>query len=499
MSTRPRRRPGTARAIPLTCRASNRLGACLLALALPAATGAAVPADVPAAAVDAVFAAWNRADTPGCAVSVLHDGQPLHRQGHGMASLELGAPIRPDTVFYIASVSKQFTAAAIALLAEDGALALDDDVRRYVPELPDYRASVDGRPITVAHLVHHTSGLRDYLTLASLAGHDVGDSLPLARALDLIARQQTLNFAPGSEYLYSNSNYLLMALIVERVSGQSLRAFADARIFAPLGMRHTAFHDDATRIVPRRATGHTGDAQRGYAQLRSGYALVGDGGLMTSVDDLQAWERNFHANRLGKGEPGLIERLTTPARLDDGTPIDYAFGLVASDYRGLPTIAHGGSFLAYRAQMLRFPTEAFAIFVLCNADSAEPDRYAREIADLYLADRFAVPPPAPDERTGGEPAPSSAPLPDLREAARALAGDYRSAELDTTYRLRMEDDALVARAGYSAPVTWRLLDADRAEARGAQIRVRRRAGGEIEGFELDAGRVRGLRFERLHD
>lgn len=462
-------------------------------LSLVAGSTAAAPgalADVPASAIDAVFADWNHTDTPGCAVSVLDHGKVLFQRGYGMASLELDVPISPETVFYIASTSKQFTAVSIALLARDGKLSLDDDVRRYVPELPDY-----GKTITVSHLVHHTSGLRDYLGLSGLAGHDVADSLPLQQALDLITAQKALNFVPGAEYLYSNSNYLLMTVIAERVSGMSLREFAQQRIFGPLGMSQTQFYDDTTRIVPKRTIGHTRNDDGSWSLLRTSYALVGDGGLLTSVKDMEAWERNFLDNRIGGGAE-LLTQITTPGKLDDGKPITYGFGLIADTYRGLPTVAHGGSFLAYKADMLRFPQQQFAVHVLCNAGVATPDRYSRRIADLYLAKQFTAPVPTPPARRTPAQAKQALATPAQRAA---VAGDYRSDELNVVYHVRLKDGQLMTSAGYLPAVPLRLLDADRAEIEDASVRFTRDGSGKIEGFVLDAGRERGMRFERLPD
>lgn len=462
----------------------------LLLFALPAAIQAAVAAaPVPAQRVDAVFAEWDRRDSPGCAATVVDDGKQVYRKGFGMASLELDVPIAPETVFYIASTSKQFAAASIALLAEQGRLALDDDVRKYVPELPDY-----GHTITVSHLVHHTSGLRDYLGLSSLAGRSAADSFPQALALRMIARQKATNYPPGSEYLYSNSNYFLLSLIVERVSGQSLREYADAHIFKPLGMARTQFYDDPERIVHGRTIGHTGNAKDGWKLQRTNFALVGDGGLLTTVDDLVQWERNFLDNRLGRGGPGLIRRLTRPGTLDDGKPIEYGFGLMMSRYRGLPTVSHGGSFLAYKADMLRFPEQRLGIFVLCNADAADPGRMSRAIADLYLADRFTEPAPAEPER---RPPPAAAATgtvgPQQRER---LAGRYYSEELDAFYTLAAAGDGLDVRVGDNPPQRWQVQGPDLAGQGWMQAHFTRDAGGAVDGFRLDAGRVKGLRFER---
>ena len=447
--------------------------------------------------VDAVFAEWNRKDSPGCAVTVVDDGKQIYRKGFGMASLELDAPITPQTVFYIASTSKQFAAAAIALLAEQGRLSLDDDVRQYVPELPQYQ-----RTITVSQLIHHTSGLRDYLGLSELAGRSSADRFPQQLALRMIARQRATNFTPGSEHGYSNTNYFLLSVIVERVSGQTLRAFSDTHLFKPLGMRHTQFYDDPERIVPGRTIGHTGNAQEGWRLFRTNYALVGDGGLLTTVDDLAQWERNFLDNQLGKNKKEFIRRLTTPGKLDNGKVTDYAFGLNIGHYRGLPTVSHGGSFLAYNADMLRFPEQRLGIYVLCNADAADPHEMSQAIADLYLAHAFTE--PAPMSGTSDEESSDESKDDEEQNSARAisaqqraqLAGRYYSAELDALYTLSASENGIDVQVGDNPADSYQIQGPDRIGDDYRTARFSRDASGRIDGFVLDAGRVQGLRFER---
>jgi len=347
--------------------------------------------DPPAAAIDSIFARYDRTTTPGCALGVYRDDRIVYARGYGMADLNQGIPIGPSTVFYIASTSKQFAAMSIALLAEEGKIALTDPVRKWVPELPAYADR-----ITIANLVHHTSGIRDYLGLWALSGRGVADEIPQEVALDLIARQRALDFEPGSQYSYSNSGYLLLSEIVRRASGKSLRDYAAARIFEPLGMTSTQFHDDNTRIVPRRAEGYQPSGPGQFQIVRTSFALVGDGGLLTSIEDLLKWDANFYRNRLGRGGPDLIRQVTTPpsAPLADGSPQQYAFGLMPGKYRGLDVVQHGGSFIGFRAELIRFPSEHFSVAVLCNDYTASPDQLAQRVADRYLADRFPATPTA---------------------------------------------------------------------------------------------------------
>jgi CubicO group peptidase (beta-lactamase class C family) len=336
--------------------------------------------------VDSLFAEWDRADSPGCALGIIEDGQLIHKRGYGMATLEHDVPITSRTVFRIASTSKQFTATCIALLVEQGRIALDDDIRKYLPELSEY-----GYPITIRHLVHHTSGLRDYIELMELAGMHDQDFYTDDEVLEMLARQKALNFAPGEEYLYSNTGYYLLGVIVRRASGQSLRAFAEENVFRPLGMANTHFHDDHTEIVPQRATGYSPNAEKGKGGYRideTTLDIVGDGSVFTTVEDLSLWDRNFYRNRLGQGRDALIQQILTPGTLNNGDPLNYAFGLVIGDYKGLRMISHSGGFVGFRAEMIRFPEQKLSVICLANLSTIEPTRLARQVADIYLADQL---------------------------------------------------------------------------------------------------------------
>src|SRR5688572_28336545 len=245
-------------------------------------------ADSTRARVDSVFRDYDRTDSPGCALGIYRDGRIVYARGYGMANLELAVAISPQTIFDIGSTSKQFAAFAIGLLAQDGKLSLDDPIRKHIPELGDY---ADG--ITVGDLVHHTSGLRDYLGLMALAGYGFDDVTDDREALRLIVKQNAANFPPNSEWLYSNSGYFLLSQVVKRVSGQTLRGFAQTRIFNPLGMTATHFHDDHTMIIPGRATGYSPGAAGGYTIEMSGFEQTGDGAVNTSIEELFRWDQNW--------------------------------------------------------------------------------------------------------------------------------------------------------------------------------------------------------------
>jgi CubicO group peptidase (beta-lactamase class C family) len=333
--------------------------------------------------VDKLFSQWDKKDSPGCALAIIKDGKIIYKRGYGMADLERDVPITSKSVFDIASTSKQFVAMSIALLAEEGKLSLDDDIRKHIPEMPDY-----GNKITLRHLLHHTSGIRDYCELMYLAAMPFENDYPEAQIIELIARQKALNFIPGDKHLYSNSGYFLLGEIVKRVSGKSLNEFTKEKIFEPLDMKITHFYDDFTRVVKNRAIGYFPKKEGGYGIAVYLFDLVGDGGLLTSVEDLFLWDQNFYHNKLGKQGQKLIEQLLTPGTLNDGKKLDYAFALGIGEYKGLKMVSHGGSWAGYRSQLLRFPGQQFSVICLSNLAAFNPTAMAKKVADIYLADHF---------------------------------------------------------------------------------------------------------------
>jgi CubicO group peptidase (beta-lactamase class C family) len=358
--------------------------------------GPAKAADAPnlASRVDAIFADYAKPGSPGCALAVVQDGRIVHEKGYGLASVEHGVPITPKTVFDIGSTSKQITAASILLLVQDGKLSLDDDVHKLVPELPDY-----GAPVTIRHLLHHTSGLRDYINVMALGGINFEDWTNDDDALAALVRQKTLDFRPGEEHSYSNSGYFLLSVIVKRASGKSLREYAQERIFTPLAMTSTRFLDDHTEIIPGRATAYGPKPGGGFRVEMSNWEQTGDGSVQTTVEDLAKWDQNFYTPKVGG--PWLIEQLQTTGTLNNGEKITYARGLAVDEYRSLRRVQHGGGWAGYRAQLTRFPDEKVSVITLCNLGSTNPTALSLQVADLYLAEKLrpaeaaAVAPSAP--------------------------------------------------------------------------------------------------------
>jgi CubicO group peptidase (beta-lactamase class C family) len=428
--------------------------ATLLLIAFGPAAQSARAADVSASAIDKIFAPWDTTRSPGMVVAVIRDGQIIHQRGYGMANLEHDVPISPDTVFYIASTSKQFTAACIALLVRQGKISLDDEVRKYVAELPDY-----GKPLTIRHLVHHTAGTRDYLGLAGIAGRTTW-GLTLDDAIETIARQRELNFAPGDEFSYSNSGYGLMAEIVKRASGKTLREFSQEFIFKPLGMEHSVFRDDNTLVIKHRATGYD-PAGGGFRTNDAGIESVGSGNLWTTVGDLAKWDQNFYDEKLGKG---LTNDLLSTGKLNSGQALPYAFGLFVDEHRGLNRVQHGGAFAGFRTEMVRFPDQRLTVIVLSNLGSVNPTALANKVAELYLSDQMK-----PDEASA-----ETAVAKLSAEQLAAASGKYRDPRDGTIWPFDVSAGALKL----SRFVPWGV----KLEALEGQ---RFRTSGEFAGFEFE--------------
>lgn len=318
-------------------------------------------------------------DAPGAVVLVARGDTVLHQKAYGCADLERRVPLQPKSVFDIGSTSKQFTAACLLLLQQEGKLALRDAAKKHIAELPACCAGV-----TLRHLMLHTSGIPDYIGL--LAGgehkHDVEDKTTPDDALQAIAKVAQLEFAAGTKWAYSNSNYFLLSLVVERASGVSLAEFAQQRIFGPLGMASTHVHVDCTQLVPDRAFSFTRAAKGGWRWSFSNWEQAGDGAVMTTVGDLHKWSRNFTTGQVG-GD-ALRAAMGEPGTLDDGSKIDYGAGLVFLDLEGTPAIAHSGAWASYRAELLRVPSADLVVVCLCNRDDLDPAGMARKIARLVL-------------------------------------------------------------------------------------------------------------------
>ena len=333
------------------------------------------PSDTTASSIDRLFS-WITPEGPGCAVGVSRNAQLIYQRGFGLANLETNTPITPATIFQAASIAKQFTAMSVLLLAGEGKLSLDDDIRKFIPELPDY-----GSRITIRHLLTHTSGLRDFFEMLILArGRFEENRITEADMLDIVTRQKKLNFKPGEEYLYSNTGYALLEVIVKRASGQSLRDFAASWIFGPLGMANTQFRDDYTMLVPGRAEGY---ARRGSGWRSStpNYDVYGSTNLFSNVGDLLKWAANLDNPKIG--DTSMVRQMATSAMLPNGEATNYGLGLSLWNDRGTRVIEHEGGDPGFRSYLGRYPQYGLAIVVLCNTPS-NPVALGHSIASVYL-------------------------------------------------------------------------------------------------------------------
>ncbi|MCP3166435.1 serine hydrolase domain-containing protein [Myxococcus qinghaiensis] len=370
--------------------------------------------------VDAIFSPWSGKATPGCAVGVSRDGVLDYARGYGMANLEYALPLTPRSVFNLASISKQFTAFSVGLLAQEGKLSLDDDVRKYVPELPAF-----GKTITLAHLMHHTNGLREQGQLLTLAGWRGDDLSTEADVLWALTRQRGVNFEPGTEILYGNAAYTLQAVIVRRVSGKSLRDFANERLFKPLGMSDTGFQDDHNAITPRRATGYV-PSEGGWRISMPNTDNYGPGNLLSTIGDLLKWEQNLMDGRVGG--PALTAVMKTSGKLNSGIETGYGGGLHLGEHRGLRTVRHDGMASGFRTEAVLFPDQRLAIVVLCNGGSIDSTDLSWKVAEVYLGDLLK------------DTMPPAVALPEAELSA--LAGNYWSPLTDEVVRLEFKDGAL---------------------------------------------------------
>jgi CubicO group peptidase (beta-lactamase class C family) len=396
--------------------------------------------------VDRLFTQWDKPDSPGCALAIIQNGEIIYKHGYGMANLEYDIPISPNSVFDIASNSKQFTAMCIVLLARQNLLTLDDELQKHIPEIPHY-----SHPITLRHLSFHTSGLRDYLNLMDMSGIIGENSYLTEEIITLIARQQSLNFQPGTEQLYCNTGYFLLGEIVKRISGKSLRLFAEENIFAPLGMKNTHFHDDFREIVKNRADAYEPKENGGFQTSLSLMDDVGSGFLYTTIEDLLLWDRNFYHNILGSYGQDLIEEITTPGKLDNGEPISGAFGLQIGDRGGLKRIMHGGLWMGYRSQYIRFPAAHFSVVCLANLGTVNPTKLAFQVADLYLEDEYT--------QEVAKPIPRSVTSIDLPLTELQLrTGFYHNPTTGSIWELEIKDDKLMAK------VVWMYFQLDPIDA-----------------------------------
>lgn len=359
-------------------------GIAFLLLSSPASAQNPATADSLTRAADSLFARWDTT-TPGCAARVDLNGHPVFRRAYGMANLETSTPNTPRTVFLAASIAKQVTAMGVMLLVRDGRLSLDDEIHQFIPELPDY-----GVPITVRQLLTHTSGLRDYFELLILArGRFEEDRITQADFMDIVTRQKALNFTPGTEFLYSNTGFALLALIVQRVSGRPLATYAATEIFNALAMRDTRFLEHYSMLVPNRATGYRQEGAEWRLSFPN-YDVYGATNLFTTVDDLLAWSNNFADPRVADAQ--IIQAMSTRGVLANGDSIDYGFGLSIGTVQGRPVLEHEGSDPGFHGYLGRYPSDNLGVAVLCNTRSVDAVGLGHRLASLFLPDTPAQAP-----------------------------------------------------------------------------------------------------------
>ncbi len=326
--------------------------------------------------VDSLFNRYTTT-TPGCAVAIIKNGELIFKKGYGMANLEYNVPVSSSSIFHIASESKQYVAFCMLLLEQQGKLSIDDDIRKYLDYVPDF-----GKKITIRHLIHHTSGLRDQWQLLANAGWQLDDVITQEHVIKLISKQQRLNFDPGEEHLYCNTGYTLMAEIVKKTSGLSLREYTDKYIFKPLEMSNTHFHDDYRELVPNRTYSYSPKGLREYQHSVLSYSIVGATSLFTTVEDEAKWVMNYEHGKVGG--KGLLEKMHSPGILNSGKKLTYAFAISIDDYKGWKRIGHGGADAGYRTYACRFPEQQLGIIVFSNFSNANPNGLAMQTADLLL-------------------------------------------------------------------------------------------------------------------
>ncbi len=389
----------------------------------------AQPTPVQSRRADSLFAEFSVGDSPGLAVAVVRDGKVLFTNGYGLANLEHHIPITPSTVFDVASVSKQFAGLAVSMLVDEGRVSLSDDIRKYIPEL-----QVMERPITIDHLLHHTSGMRDWPGTLGVAGWRYDDVISFDQILNMAYHQSTLNFVPGAEYTYSNTGYNLLAEMVQRVTKTSFRAWTNEHLFRPLGMTSSVFRDDHTLVVPRRAYGYTRNADSSWRAVTNNLTALGSSSLMSSAEDMARWLINFDDARVGGAS--AMARARTRGILNDGSTIPYAFGISHGEYRGAATISHSGSWAGFVSYLVHFPTLKGGVVVLANTPRVNTARAALALADIFLGEALGS---VAANNGGAPPVPVEVPAPTLER----YAGVYRLGP-GWYVRIRQEGAALIA-------------------------------------------------------
>jgi len=458
---------------------------CLIGPAIAPPTAIMAQGSLPVARIDSVFADVDGPNTPGCALGIMKEGALVYSRGYGLARLDSRMPIGEETVFGIGSVSKQFVAAGILMASLQGHLSLDDDIRTWLPEFPEYES-----PITVRHLVHHSSGIRDLLQLQAVG--DLPEDMSLEEILALLARQRALNFPPGEQILYSNGGYALLELIIERATGLSVDDYLRAEFFVPLGMGHTQYGEEEGGVHGRAA---------GYRFAEGEYSEVvragGMAGILSNSGDMARWISALESDRMGP--PGFREAMLERGVLSSGDSTDYAFGLDLLVYRGVPVIRHGGAGSGFRAGMAIYPEDDLAMLAMCNLGNLDAVERLWQVAEILLEDRLEPEEPQPSipYRMMHPPPPGEAPDLTPDELAE-FAGRYHGPELGVDFLVRVEGEGLrVGPEEWMRPMLPLAEDLFGQGPGWAEVRFERDEERRVIGFIMNIGRVSGLIFERV--
>ncbi|WP_069131684.1 serine hydrolase domain-containing protein [Rhodohalobacter halophilus] len=424
-----------------------------------------VPIDfsrVDTAEVDSIFSDYT-IDTPGCALGVTHQGSLIYSKGYGMANMDYGIPIQPDSKFMIASISKQFAAAALLMMEQEGLLDLDENLQTYIPELPDYEI-----PITSRQMIHHTSGMRDLFSLLALNDVGLDNTTTPEATFELLTRISRLNTEPNTKYNYSNSTYFLMSVLVENLTGKTLREYTKEHFFDPIGMDDTHFHDDTGMIVKNRAESYRPTGNGVGRFYRDNLDRVGARGLFTTIEDFAKWDANFLENR--SNLENFREKMLSVGVFNDGTEMDYAAGIRLSEYRKIDTFGHGGNYMGFRTNYMHFPDYELGIIVFCNRSNISPAAHSREVADVYLRDAYS-------------------------EIFNEYVGEYHNDSFRTSFDVISEDGKLYLLRGLrqKEELSWSRNDEFRAG--GFSVKFIRNGNG-IESMKLSSGRTANITFER---
>lgn len=509
---------------------------CILALLFLIITVSSASALTWQEKTDRLFRKFDRSSSPGCAIIVVKDGEIIHQNAYGMANLNHGIPIDPETtIFRTASNSKQYVAFSILLLHDEGLLSLDDDIRDYIPEVPDF-----GETITIRHLIHHVSGIRDYLSLASMSGLILmNDFIDKTYAFEMLENQKTLNFPPGDQTMYSNTGFTLLGEVVARVSGQSLAEFCRERIFEPLGMTNTFFIEDYLTIYENFADSYTLDLNNNTVRSPIGFSSVGAAGMASTVVDLAKWDENFYHPIVGNRT--IIDMMQQKYRLNDRTFGTMSMGLIIEEAPGVKVVYHGGDLNGFHCQTMRFPNEHFSVIFLSNTAELNSNELAaksiqvREFfmqepstpvtdfqlhepvpvlpallsgfihPDLEMLPYFNLPSLLPKTKAAK---PSQAKPQLTLPQVRNYVGRYYSEELDVFYELALEDGFLMFKPPRIRPGIFGLDQIDSDGSFATEIHpliglpafwgtFTKDGAGNIDGFLLSNFRIIDLTFTKV--